>query len=77
MDEVVTKIKCQAQLIINYPQSYNPLSCHKVTTQTLPNHATTMSYLVFKPKPSTHHMCAQYHLFHTHGPRLFIDSQMS
>jgi hypothetical protein len=28
-------------------------------------------------KPSTHRMCAQNHLFHTHGHKLFTDSQMS
>jgi hypothetical protein len=34
-------------------------------------------YPVFKPKPSTHHMCAHDHLFHTHRPKVFIDNQMS
>jgi hypothetical protein len=31
----------------------------------------------FASKPSTHRMCAQYHLFHTHGHKVFTDNQMS
>jgi hypothetical protein len=36
-----------------------------------------ISYPVFMPKPSTHRMCAQDHLFHTHRPQVFTDNQMS
>jgi hypothetical protein len=32
---------------------------------------------VFMPKPSTHRMSAQDHLFHTHGPKVFTLSKMS
>jgi hypothetical protein len=32
---------------------------------------TALSYPVFMTKPSTHHMCAQDHLFDTHGPKVF------
>jgi hypothetical protein len=36
-----------------------------------------VSYPTLQAKPSTHRMCAQDHLFHTHGHKVFIDSQMS
>jgi hypothetical protein len=36
-----------------------------------------MSYPILQEKPSTHRMCAQDHLFHTHGHKVFTDSQMS
>jgi hypothetical protein len=36
-----------------------------------------LSYSVFMPKPSTHCMCALDQLFHTYGPKAFIDNQMS
>jgi hypothetical protein len=36
-----------------------------------------LSHLVLLAKPSTHRMCAQDHLFHTHGHKVFTDSQMS
>jgi hypothetical protein len=36
-----------------------------------------LSYLVFMPKPTTHRMYAQDQLFHTYGPKVFTDSQMS
>jgi hypothetical protein len=38
---------------------------------------TEMSYPNFMPKPCTHRMCAQDHLFHTHRSKVFTDSQMS
>jgi hypothetical protein len=36
-----------------------------------------LSYPVFMPKPGTHCMCAQDKLFHTYGPKVFTDNQMS
>jgi hypothetical protein len=39
--------------------------------------ATKLSYPILWTKSSTHCMCAQGHLFHTHGHKVFIDSQMS
>jgi hypothetical protein len=36
-----------------------------------------MSYPVFMPKLSTHHTYAQDQLFHTYGPKVFTDNQMS
>jgi hypothetical protein len=36
-----------------------------------------LSYLIFMPKPNTHRMYAQDQLFHTYGPKVFIDNQMS
>jgi hypothetical protein len=36
-----------------------------------------LSYLIFMPQSSTHHMCASDHLFYTHGSKVFTDSQMS
>jgi hypothetical protein len=36
-----------------------------------------LSYPILQTKPSTHPMCAQDHLFHTHGHKVFTDSQMS
>jgi hypothetical protein len=36
-----------------------------------------MSYLILWTKLSTHRMCAQDHLFHTHRRKVFTDSQMS
>jgi hypothetical protein len=37
----------------------------------------SLPYLVFMPKPSTHRMSAQDHLFHTHRPKVFTLSKMS
>jgi hypothetical protein len=39
--------------------------------------ANILSYPILQAKPCTHHMCAQDHLFHTHGYKVFIDSQIS
>jgi hypothetical protein len=36
-----------------------------------------LSYPILQAKPSTHRMCAQDHLFHTHGYKVFTDSPMS
>jgi hypothetical protein len=36
-----------------------------------------MSYPILQGKPSTHCMCAQDNLFHMHGHKVLIDSQMS
>jgi hypothetical protein len=36
-----------------------------------------LSYLILQAKPSTHPMCAQDHLFHTYGYKVFTDSQIS
>jgi hypothetical protein len=36
-----------------------------------------MSYLILQAKPGTHCMCAQDHLFHTYGHKVFTDNQMS
>jgi hypothetical protein len=41
------------------------------------NPSSTLSYLIVQEKPSTHRMCAQDQLFHTHGHKVFKDSQMS
>jgi hypothetical protein len=37
----------------------------------------TLSYPIFLPKLSTHHMYALDQLFHTYGPKVFTDNQMS
>jgi hypothetical protein len=36
-----------------------------------------LSYPILQAKASTHRMCAQVHLFHAHGHKVFTDSQMS
>jgi hypothetical protein len=36
-----------------------------------------LSYLILQAKPHTLRMCAQDHLFHTHGLKVFTNSQMS
>jgi hypothetical protein len=36
-----------------------------------------LSYPVFMPKTSTHHMYAQDQLFHTYGQKVLTDNQMS
>jgi hypothetical protein len=41
------------------------------------NEASFMSYPILQEKPCTHRMCAQDHLFHTHGHKVFTDSQIS
>jgi hypothetical protein len=38
---------------------------------------TIVSYPILQAKPSTHRMCAQDHLFHIHGHKVFINNQMS
>jgi hypothetical protein len=35
-----------------------------------------MSYQILQVKSSTHRMCAQDHLFHKYGHKVFIDSQI-
>jgi hypothetical protein len=37
----------------------------------------TVSYPILQAKPCTHCMCAQDHIFHTDGYKVFTDSQMS
>jgi hypothetical protein len=37
----------------------------------------SVSYLILQAKSSTHRMCAQELLFHTHEHKVFTDSQMS
>jgi hypothetical protein len=58
-----------------YPQAYQSGAEHTVarTTELL----RKLSYLILQAKPSTHRMCAHDHLFHTHGHKVFIVSQMS
>jgi ATP-dependent helicase/DNAse subunit B len=42
-----------------------------------PSKTILLSYPILQAKPSTHLMCAQDHLFHTHEHKVFIDNQMS
>jgi hypothetical protein len=35
-----------------------------------------VSYPILQAKPSTHRICAQDYLFHTHGHKMFTDSQI-
>jgi hypothetical protein len=51
------------------PQS-REMRFNKVVTKLLSNP-------IFMPKPSTHRIFAHDHLFHTHRPKVFTDSQMS
>jgi hypothetical protein len=51
-------------------------SALKVSNARMPS-PHPFSYPILQAKPSTHRMCAQHHLFHTHGYKVFTNSQVS